>query len=294
MIPKRIIYCWFGGGEPTDFMKSCIASWKEMCPDYEIIRVDEKNFDVKNNPYSKAAYEHKNYSFVSDVARLWALKKWNGIYLDTDIKLVKPLDELLKYKAFISMSGKGFYNSGCLGCDEFPEIFEEAYENLKDGRVVNELLNELVYQKYDVYGNTFEVQENFAFLGNEIFISPGYTATENTMGYHYAKGLWNYAWKGSFDKTKTFKGLQIYQDGVRDIDAEKKVFGERVEDTSLEVIGKLNTIDTPFTNSHIFYGNYFYNPKVMILRGNGFTIERFNKKETNKTVKVEDVILECI
>ena len=60
MIPKRIYYCWFGRGKCSDFEEQCIASWYEMCPDYEIIEINEDNFDVDINDYCRQAYENKN------------------------------------------------------------------------------------------------------------------------------------------------------------------------------------------------------------------------------------------
>ena len=86
MIPKIIHYCWFGGNPlPTD-VKRCIESWKKMCPDYEIKRWDESNFDVNAHPFTKAAYEAKAWAFVSDYARLKVVCDNGGIYLDTDFK----------------------------------------------------------------------------------------------------------------------------------------------------------------------------------------------------------------
>lgn len=84
MIPKIIHYCWFGGNPlPTD-VKRCIESWKKMCPDYEIKRWDESNFDVNAHPFTKAAYEAKAWAFVSDYARLKVVCDNGGIYLDVD------------------------------------------------------------------------------------------------------------------------------------------------------------------------------------------------------------------
>ena len=69
MIPKIIHYCWFGGNDLPPEVKKCIASWEKVCPDYEIKRWDESNFDVRQNPFIKAAYEAKKWAFVSDYAR---------------------------------------------------------------------------------------------------------------------------------------------------------------------------------------------------------------------------------
>ncbi len=103
MIPKIIHYCWFGGKPlPTD-VKKCIETWKKYCPDYEIKRWDEANFDVKCHPFIKAAYEAKAWAFVSDYARLKVVFDNGGIYLDTDVELLKKPDFLLENKCYIGI-----------------------------------------------------------------------------------------------------------------------------------------------------------------------------------------------
>ncbi len=100
MIPKIIHYCWFGKGELPQLAIKCINTWKKYFPDYEIIEWNEDNFDVNINIYTKQAYENKKYAFVSDYARLWALYNYGGIYFDTDVKVLKPLDDFLHHPAF--------------------------------------------------------------------------------------------------------------------------------------------------------------------------------------------------
>lgn len=103
MIPKIIHYCWFGGKTlPSDVMK-CIETWKKYCPDYEIKRWDESNFDVNSHPFMRAAYEAKAWAFVSDYARLKVVYDNGGIYLDTDVELLKNLDFLLENKCYIGI-----------------------------------------------------------------------------------------------------------------------------------------------------------------------------------------------
>lgn len=106
MIPKIIHYCWFGRGEKPALAKKCISSWKKTCPDYKIIEWNEDNFDISMHPYLKFCYENKKWAFLSDMARLIIVEKEGGIYFDTDVELLKPIDEFLKYKAFY-----GFENS---------------------------------------------------------------------------------------------------------------------------------------------------------------------------------------
>lgn len=100
MIPKVIHYCWFGKNELPEEAKRCIASWKRFCPDYEIIEWNETNYDVRKNKYMSDAYDEKKWAFVSDYARIDIIYNYGGIYLDTDVELLRPLDELLKDKMF--------------------------------------------------------------------------------------------------------------------------------------------------------------------------------------------------
>lgn len=95
MIPKVIHYIWFGGNPLPPLAEQCIASWKRYMPDYEIKRWDEGNFDVHACDYTSEAYEHGKWAFVSDYARFQILYDEGGVYLDTDVELIKPLDDIL-------------------------------------------------------------------------------------------------------------------------------------------------------------------------------------------------------
>ena len=105
MIPKRIHYCWFGHGEMPQLAKDCIASWHRFMPDWEYRLWNEDNFDIKSVPYTKEAYEAGKYAFVSDYVRLWALFNEGGVYLDTDVEVFKPFDDLTTYSAFGGFEG---------------------------------------------------------------------------------------------------------------------------------------------------------------------------------------------
>ncbi len=112
MIPKKIHYCWFGGKEKPKEVLKCIDSWKKYCPDYEIIQWDENNFDVNAHPYTKQAYELKKWAFVSDYARLWIVYNEGGIYLDTDVEVLKNLDDLLDNEAYMGFEDKKYVANG--------------------------------------------------------------------------------------------------------------------------------------------------------------------------------------
>ncbi|MCM1078831.1 MAG: glycosyl transferase [Bacteroidales bacterium] len=95
MIPKIIHYCWFGRNPLPEEAKKCIASWRKYLPDYEIKEWNEDNFDVNIIPYTAEAYAMKKYAFVSDYARFWILYKYGGLYFDTDVEVIRPLDDIV-------------------------------------------------------------------------------------------------------------------------------------------------------------------------------------------------------
>ena len=101
MIPKVIHYCWFGGKPLPEDAKRCIASWQRYMPDYEIKEWNESNFDIHCNKYCEQAYEAKKFAFVSDFARFLILYHEGGIYFDTDVEVVLPMDDIIKNGAFM-------------------------------------------------------------------------------------------------------------------------------------------------------------------------------------------------
>ena len=101
MIPKVIHYCWFGRQAMPSLAVKCIESWKRYLPDYEIKEWNEDNFDVNIIPYTKEAYSSKKYAFVSDYARFWILYKYGGIYFDTDVEVIRPMDDIIKKGPFM-------------------------------------------------------------------------------------------------------------------------------------------------------------------------------------------------
>ena len=101
MIPKIIHYCWFGRNPLPELAQKCIASWKKYLPDYEIKEWNEDNFDVNVIPYTAEAYAQKKYAFVSDYARFYILYKYGGLYFDTDVEVIRPLDDIIARGPFM-------------------------------------------------------------------------------------------------------------------------------------------------------------------------------------------------
>lgn len=110
MIPKIIHYCWFGRNPLPKMALKCIASWRKFFPDYEIKEWNEDNFDVNMIQYTKDAYEAKKYAFVSDYARFWILYHYGGIYFDTDVEVIRPMDDIIEKGAFMGL--ETFFHNG--------------------------------------------------------------------------------------------------------------------------------------------------------------------------------------
>ncbi|OXC22973.1 hypothetical protein AYP82_08220 [Lactobacillus crispatus] len=107
-IPKTIHYFWFGKKPLPPLAQKCIESWRKYCPDYEIKRWDETNFNIDICDYVREAYQAKKWAYVSDYARFYVLNKFGGIYLDTDVELIKPIDNIVDRGPFFALETEEF------------------------------------------------------------------------------------------------------------------------------------------------------------------------------------------
>ena len=119
MIPKLIHLCWLSGDPYPEKIKYCIDSWKKYLPDYEIMLWDTNRFDVNSTPWTKQAFEAKKYAFVSDYVRLWALEQYGGVYLDTDVMVLRSFEPLLNDTVFLGReeSKAQLFGTCVMGCE---------------------------------------------------------------------------------------------------------------------------------------------------------------------------------
>lgn len=134
MIPKIIHYCWFGKGQKSKLHEQCIASWKKYCPEYQIIEWNEDNYDVNSIPYISAAYKEKKWGFVTDYARLDLVYTYGGIYLDTDVELIRGLDTLLSNECYFGIERENNYiNTGIgFGAEKNNSVIKELMDAYRD------------------------------------------------------------------------------------------------------------------------------------------------------------------
>jgi len=143
-IPKKIHYCWFGPNPMPDYAIEFIEGWKKLSPEYEIIKWDESNFDVNAHPYTKSAYERGLYPFVADYARLAVINEYGGIYMDTDVEMIRPLDEFMSNTAFFALEDMDAINTGLIvgavprqkNIEELLTQYDKRGMNLMDGKFI--------------------------------------------------------------------------------------------------------------------------------------------------------------
>ena len=208
MIPKKIHYCWFGGNPLPEDVKGYIASWRKYCPDYEIIEWNESNFDINCCAYVREAYEVKKWAFVTDYVRLYALYRYGGIYMDTDVEVIKPLDELLKYSAFSGYESKTSISTGTMGAcqeNEWVKMLLDDYNDrhfvMPDGsydQTTNVItITNLTVKKYEIVldGEMKMFGHNMVMLPFDYLCAKSYKTgqvikTDNTYTIHHFKGSW--------------------------------------------------------------------------------------------------------
>ncbi len=206
MIPKVIHYCWFGRGEKPGLVKKCIASWEKQLSGYEIKEWNEDNFDINSNTFIMQAYDNKNYAFVSDYIRASILYKYGGIYLDTDVEVLKSFDCFLHEKMFVGFEEKAFVGTCVMGAQkEHPVIksYMEHYESvsyiLDDGKFYTDtnvvLLTKMLEQKGLVRNDEYQCVEDVSVYPRTFFSPYDYIngrnyITENSYSIHHFAKLW--------------------------------------------------------------------------------------------------------
>lgn len=227
MIPKIIHYCWFGGNPLPESAKKCIASWRMFLPDYEIKEWNESNFDVYQCAYVAEAYHAKNWAFVSDYARMWILYKYGGLYFDTDVEVIRNMDDIIARGPFMGCEGeakqptdgsrdkattlgvaRGLGVNPGLGLGVSPglslykeilDIYDKKHYIMPDGTFSPEnvvtITTDLLVAKglknindiQEVAGVWIYPKEYFCPLSNK---TKEFKVTENTRSIHHYDGTW--------------------------------------------------------------------------------------------------------
>ena len=232
MIPKIIHYCWFGRGKMPELAQKCIESWHKFMPDYTYKLWNEDNFDIQCIPYVKEAYEARKFAFVTDYVRLYALYTEGGIYMDTDVEVLKPYDDLLTLPGFTGYEGSKHLppvtgtmasEPGNLWVKEQLAAYDGIHFVKKDGSLDTmpntARISQIMKEGGFVQNGQKQVYKDMHIFPVEFFCPRQTTGevfiTENTYCDHHFMGSWSNAprnWKyyllrlvGEKNKTRIIK-----------------------------------------------------------------------------------------
>ena len=170
-IPKIIHYCWFGNSEKPEIVKRCINSWRENLKGYQIKEWNEETFDLNANSFVKQAYDNKKFAFVSDYVRVYALYNYGGIYLDTDVEVIKNFDIYLDNESFWGFEAGNYIATSTIGAARGNKLIKEFLDSYKEKNFINE------DGSYNTTTNVKIVSEIFKNLG--IKLNGEYQKIEN-------------------------------------------------------------------------------------------------------------------
>lgn len=206
-IQKVVHYCWFGKKEKPKIVEECINSWKRYLNGYKIIEWNEENFKVEDFDFTNRAYKDKKWAFVSDYCRLWVLYNYGGIYLDTDMEVLKGLDNLLVNNSFGGIEDY-LIAFGIWGCKKEDKLIEEVlkyynklnYDDYKDNlqKLAIPIHITAIAKEYGYIENFNKIcyfLDNVAIYPKEYFYPKRHSwqkpiITENTYTIHHYEGSW--------------------------------------------------------------------------------------------------------
>lgn len=250
-IPHVIHYCWFGGKPKPESVLRCIESWKKFCPGFEIKEWNETNYDVHKHPYMEKAYNEKRWAFVPDYARLDIMYQYGGIYLDTDVEVIRDLSPLCSCKAFKGFENAEKVNDGqgfgcipglpifkemiaCYDGDEPYDIIDGNQEYIESPRLCTKVLlrhglkqdgSKQVVGDIDIFPVDYFCPKDFSTGRIKI--------TENTYSIHHFDGSWHGKNAGFYLKIMQIlnrifgqeKGMKAFGKLMRTKDSFKKLIG---------------------------------------------------------------------
>lgn len=247
-IPQIIHYIWFGNNPKSELILKCINSWKEKMPDWEFREWNESNYDINKNAYIKEAYECKKYAFASDYARFDILYKYGGIYLDTDVEMLKPIPkEFLKFNGFTGIEGNNKIAPGLILAarpkNKIIGEIKEMYDNihfLQNGKMNQKTVVSYTTEIFKKYGfienGKTQLIANFKIFSYEYFcafdfLNRKFHITKNTISIHHYTSTWNQSLKRKmFIKVKKIINNIIGEKNfIKIVTIKRKIFGIRGE-----------------------------------------------------------------
>lgn len=224
MIPKKIHYVWIGGPK-GNLENICINSWKEKLPEYEIIEWNEKNFDIekeiKGKKFLEECYKQKLWAFISDYIRLKVLYEYGGVYLDTDMQIIKDITPLLNdKKVFFGYEDEKHISAGIIGSEKKQNVIKQIIDFYEHDKILNvpfytipKVITYIINNNFKkIDKNNFE--DEIVVYDTKFFYPFSYKEeysddciSKNTYGIHW----WNKSWikkRNYFLETKHMRGME--------------------------------------------------------------------------------------
>ena len=237
MIPKIIHYCWFGNQNKPENVITTIKSWKRILFDYEIIEWNETNCNINNSPnFVVEAYKRGKWAFVSDYFRLKALYEYGGIYLDTDVEVLKTFNNLLINDFFIGFEDSEHLCTATIGCSKGNSIilnFMKKYDNYN----YVEIPNSKLFYDYLIGNKTCDIHQQLEIAASSIicpvdyfspksFYKKNFTIPKICYSIHHYNGTWK-------SKKQKFKDIILKTSykllGEKNTKKLKKIFNKKVD-----------------------------------------------------------------
>lgn len=212
MIPKIIHYCWLTNNPFPKKIEQCINSWKNLLPDYEFVLWNLDIRDIQTSIWVKEAYEAKKYAFAADYIRFYALYNKGGIYLDSDVEVVKPFDDLLELPYFLGRENvSNNIEAAAMGCQPGLPWIKECLDYYEGRHFINQgnqldtkplplIMQEMISSKYGLIDidsplNFDRNNSKIQTLPSEFFSPKNYMnqkihVTGNTYCIHHFTSSW--------------------------------------------------------------------------------------------------------
>lgn len=214
MIPKVVHYCWFGRGPKNELAIKCIESWKKFLPDYEFKEWNEDNFDLDMYQYAREAYDNRKFAFVTDVVRLYALYHEGGVYMDTDVEVLKTYDPFLHHTAFSGFETNSTFPTGTMAAEKGSQWTKDLLDQYNDRKFVMEdgsfdmttnttaIMNYMLTKGMAAKNSYQDFPSLITAYPAEYFCPKDHTTgkikiTDKTVCIHHFAGSWlNHTWYG--------------------------------------------------------------------------------------------------
>lgn len=261
MIPKKIHFCWFGDQPKHELAEHCIASWKRIHPDFELVEWNESNSPLEDNHFVKEAFAKKKWAFVSDYVRSKVMYEHGGIYMDTDMELKLPLDEFLSEKAVCGFEVKGVPYSAFWMAEPKHQLAKDFvdYYNDQEGfieRINTDIFSEMLEEKYGADRDSDTIQH----LKHDITLYPSVYFSQD-LPKNYVSHHFNGSWFGGDEENTHKKMVNVYgllERLVNQKDAEKSVESILNEHKIIEVKDILDLIPKDKIRAYLNEENLYH------------------------------------